>query len=120
MAGWDEGGDCDCSGAEDEVAVSVFSLEEVKEVSGVSSALSSTEPALLPVASRFRVTPRSWLISSELRPFDSRKAILRSVGESRIDSSSRKRDAWLTRSSRDVDAGASSELGDGEGESVVD
>lgn len=67
---------------------------------------------MLLVASGFRETPRSWSISSAFRPLDSRKETLRSVGASRIDSSSRNLDADSTRSCREVDAGASSELGD--------
>lgn len=60
-------------------------------------------------------------MSSELRPLDSRKVILRSVGASLIDSSSRNLDACASRSSRDVvaGAGASSELGDDDGDSSV-
>lgn len=51
------------------------------------------EEEVLLLASGFRETPRSCWISSELSPLDSRKATLRSVGESRIDSSSRNLEA---------------------------
>lgn len=64
------------------------------------------------LASGFRETPRSCSISSEVKPLDSRKDTLRSVDASRIDSSSKNLEAWSRRSCREVDAGASSELGD--------
>lgn len=83
-----------------------------EEVCGVSCPCSVVAEVVLLLASSFRETPRSCWISSGFRPFDSRNEILRSVGESRIDSSSRKRDAWSRRSCR-VEAGAS-ELGDGD------
>jgi len=89
-------------------------LEE-NEAGGVSEPLSSVEVELLLVASEFRETPRSCWISSGFRPLDSRKEILRSVGESRIDSSSRNLEAWSIRSCLEEDAGASSELGDEDG-----
>jgi hypothetical protein len=57
-------------------------------------------------------------MSSGLRPLDSRKVTLRSVGSSLIDSSSRNLDACASRSSRDVveGAGALSELGADDGD----
>lgn len=67
--------------------------EEGEELEGVSRLLSSVEMDELLLASGFRETPRSCWISSGLSPFDSRKETLRSVGESRIDSSSRNLDA---------------------------
>lgn len=89
-------------------------VEGEGELEGVSWLLSSDEIDELLLASGFRETPRSCWISSGLRPFDSRKETLRSVGESRIDSSSKNLDAWSRSSCRVVGAGASSELGDGE------
>jgi hypothetical protein len=83
--------------------------EEDEDVSCCSGS-AAVKSALL--ASGFRETPRSCWISSEVRPFDSRKETLRSVDASRIDSSSRNLDAWSMRSCREADAGASSGLGD--------
>lgn len=75
----------------------------------VSLALSVVE-----FASALPDMPRTCWISSELRPLDSRKAILRSCGASRIDSSSRNLAACSRRLCRGVlvVAGALSELGD--------
>jgi hypothetical protein len=81
---------------------------------GVSSAAVE-----LLLASSLRVMPRTCWISSEFRPFDSRNETLRSVGASRIDSSSKNLDAWSRRACRGVEvvaAGASS-AGDGDGDS---
>jgi hypothetical protein len=56
-----------------------------------------------PLASEFRETPKRLSISGEVRPLDSRKAILRSVDASRIDSSCKNLDAC----SRSVDRAVS-------------
>lgn len=113
-------GDCDMVVGDDDAVIweegvaSDGVVEVGEELEGVSWFLSSVEIDELLLASGFRETPRSCWISSGLRPLDSRKEILRSVGESRIDSSSRNLDAWSSSSCRVVGAGASSELGDGE------
>lgn len=89
----------------------------VGEVEGVSSCVLSSAVVELLLGSALRETPRTCSISSELRPLDSRNETLRSVGASRIDSSSRNLDAWSRRACRDVEAvvaGASSEVGDGD------
>lgn len=96
----------------EEEGVSSDWLEEKEEAGGVSGSLSLVAVALLLVASGFRETPSSCWISSGFRPLDSRKETLRSVGASRIDSSSRNLEACSTRSCLEVDAGASSELSD--------
>jgi hypothetical protein len=61
------------------------------------------------LASTLREMPRTCWISSELRPLDSRNETLRSVGASRIDSSSRNLDAWsqVLGISRNVEASTS-------------
>ena len=87
------------------------------EVDGVSSCVLSSAVVELLLGSALRETPRTCSISSELRPLDSRNETLRSVGASRIDSSSRNLDAWSRRACRDVEAvvaGALSEVGDGD------
>mgnify|MGYP007016609403 CR=1 FL=1 len=91
------------------------------EVDGVSSCVLSSAGVEV-LASTLREIPRTCWISSELRPLDSRNETLRSVGASRIDSSSRNLDAWSRRACRDVeavDAGASSEAGDGDSSAVL-
>lgn len=92
-----EGG-CDMVAVEDGVAAGAGEVvsdcvEEEEELKWVSWFLLSVEIEELLLASRFRETPRSCWISSELSPLDSRKATLRSVEESRIDSSSRNLEA---------------------------
>lgn len=92
------------------------------EVDGVSSCVLSSAVVELLLASALREMPRTCSISSELRPFDSRNETLRSVGASRIDSSSRNLDAWSRRACRDVEAvvaGASSEVGEGDSSAVL-
>jgi hypothetical protein len=77
-----------------------------------AAALLSSSAVLLGslLASEFRDTPRRLSISSEVRPLDSRKAILRSVDASRIDSSCRNLDACSTSVDRAVSLPASLSL----------
>ena len=91
------------------------------EADCASSGVLSLGAVELLLVSALQEMPRTCSISSELKPFDSRNDILRSVGASRIDSSSRNLDAWSRRVCRGVAvvAGASSEVGDGDSSAVL-
>jgi hypothetical protein len=97
------------AGEEGDTSVDWDSEEEEGEEE--EGALSSAVSGLLLVASAFRETPRRVWISSGVKPLDSRKDTLWFVDASRIESSSRNRAAWSTRSCREAD-GAASEFGD--------